>query len=341
MNYPEVLEKLCAVSAPSGFEGSAARAAAELLRPLVQTVHTDRMGSVTGFRPCGKEGAPAVLLDAHLDEVGFVITSQQGGFLTFDVLGGVDRRLLPGREITVLCDPPVQGVVVCQPPDEKERTPDIGELMLDTGLSREELRRRVPAGTPAVFRGGCTRLGKNRLTGKALDDRSCFAVLLGALELLKDADLDVDLIVLGSVQEETFSTGAITTAFRMNPSMCVCVDVTFGDSPDTSRDPVFRLGGGPVIGLGPNCTRWMSRRMQRKAEELGMKVQLEVMPGASGTNGWEMQVVREGIATAILSVPLRYMHTPVEVVQISDLEEAAQLLAAFLQGLGEEAASRD
>ena len=116
----------------------------------------------------------------------------------------------------------------------------------------------------------------------------------------------------------------------------MAVDVTHGDSPDASKDKTFPLGGGPVIALGPNCTRWMARRLERKAEELGLDVQLEVMAGSSGTNGWPMQISREGIATAV-SLPLRYMHTPIETVHRDDLDYTAQLLAAFLEGLGEEA----
>ena len=158
-----------------------------------------------------------------------------------------------------------------------------------------------------------------------------------AAELLRDRELDVDLYVLGSTQEEPHSTGAIAAAYGIAPDCCVAVDVTHGDSPDASKDKTFPLGGGPVIGLGPNCTRWMARRLERKAEELGLDVQLEVMAGSSGTNGWPMQISREGIATAVLSLPLRYMHTPIETVHRDDLDHTAQLLDAFLEGLGEEA----
>ena len=139
-----------------------------------------------------------------------------------------------------------------------------------------------------------------------------------------------------SVQEETHSTGAITAAFDIVPQMCVAVDVTHGDSPDGSKDKTFPLGGGPVIGVGPNCTRWMSQRMERIAKDLELNHQTEVMSGHSGTNAWPLQVSGEGVATAVLSVPLRYMHTPVEAVHVEDLENTARLLAAFVRGLGKE-----
>ena len=342
MDYEEVLKHLCALPGPSGFEGPVAQAAAELLRPLVDEVRVDRMGSVVGLRRCGRENAPRLLLDAHLDEIGFLITGHEEGYLRFAPLGGVDPRMLPDRELTILTQPPRLGVVACMPPhvqtaEDMNKPQPIKDLYLDVGLCQEEAERLIPVGTPAVYRAGCTRLGDKLLCGKALDDRACFAILLDALERLKGEALDVDVYVLGSTQEETHSTGAIAAAYGIAPDCCVAVDVTHGDSPDASKDKTFPLGGGPVIGLGPNCTRWMARRLERKAEELGLDVQLEVMAGSSGTNGWPMQISREGIATAVLSLPLRYMHTPIETVHRDDLDYTAQLLAVFLEGLGEEA----
>lgn len=341
MNYETVLGHLCALSGPSGFEREVAAAAAELLQPWMDEVMIDRMGSVVGVRRCGKADAPKLLLDAHLDEIGFLVTGHKDGFLRFAPLGGVDPRMLPDREITILTQPPRLGVVACLPPhiqtrEEMDKSQPIKELYLDVGLSQEEAQRLIPIGTPAVYRAGCTRLGENLLCGKALDDRACFAVLLDAVEQLKDVPLDVDLYVIGSTQEETHSTGAVTAAYGIAPNLCVAVDVTHGDSPDASKDKTFPLGGGPVIGVGPNCTRWMSKRMERKAEEAGLEVQLEVMAGSSGTNGWPLQISREGVATAVLSVPLRYMHTPIETVHRTDLENTAKLLASFVRGIGEE-----
>ena len=346
MNYDKILEQLCSLSGPSGFEQPVVRAAAELLRPWVEDVSIHKLGSVVGVLPCGKPGAKKLLLDAHLDEIGLIVTGHEDGFLTFAPLGGVDPRMLPDREVLVLAEPPLPAVVACLPPhiqtrEDMDRAQPIKELYLDAGLSQQEAQRLVPVGTPVVYRGSCAPLGKELLWGKALDDRACFAVLLGALELLRGEALDVDLYVLGSVQEETHSTGAITAAYGIVPDLCVAVDVTHGDSPDAGKGETFRLGGGPVIGLGPNCTRWMARRMEDKARELELDIQREVMASSSGTNGWPLQVSREGIATAVLSIPLRYMHTPIETVCRRDLEDAARLLAAFIKGIGEEVPAYD
>ena len=340
MNYEDMLGRLCALSGPSGFETHVARAAAELLRQLVDEVYTTRLGSVVGVRRCGRENAPRLLLDAHLDEIGFIVTGHDEGFLRFAPLGGVDPRMLPDREVVILTDPPIHGVVACLPPHvqtagDMDKSLPVKDLYIDVGLSREEAEKRVPVGTPATYRGGCAPLGEDLLSGKALDDRCGFAVLLDVLERLKGKELPVDLYVLGSTQEETHATGAITAAYEIAPRLCVAVDVTHGDSPDASKHETFKLGGGPVIGVGPNCARSLSERLKELAKELDMPIQLEVMSGSSGTNAWPIQVSREGVATAVLSIPERYMHTPVEVVSMRDLEDTARLLAAFVRAIKE------
>ena len=344
MDHQEVLGRLCALAGPSGFEGTVAREAAHLLEPLVDRVQVDRMGSVVGLRRCGKENAPKLLLDAHLDEIGFLVTGHEEGFLRIAPLGGVDPRMLPDRELTILTQPPMLGVVACLPPhiqtrEDMDKSQPMREMVVDVGLTQEEAQRRIPIGTPAVYRTGCAPLGEELLCGKALDDRACFAILLDTLERLAGEELDVDLYVLGSTQEETHSTGAITAAFGVMPDLCVAVDVTHGDSPDAPKDKTFKLGGGPVIGVGPNCTRWMSKRLERKAKELDMDCQIEVMAGHSGTNGWDLQISREGVATAVLSLPLRYMHTPVETASRADMTDCARLLAQFIRDIGKEVPS--
>lgn len=340
MELEGILKRLSAIGAPSGFERPAAVAAAELLRPLMDEVWIDRLGSVVGVRRCGKPGAKKLLLDAHLDEVGMVVTGIKDGFLRFHAFG-VDTRMLPDRELTVLTEPPMLGVVACLPPhvmspEDQAKAPELKDLFVDVGLSQEEAERCIPIGTPMVFRADFIRLGERQLCGKAMDDRSCFTALLRTAELLQDKELDVDLYVLGSVREETNSAGAKVGVQALAPDFCVAVDVTHGRTPDSSKDEAFVMGGGPVVGIGPNMTRWMTQRMLDQAERENIPIQKEVLERSSGTNGWDMQICNEGIATAVLSLPLKYMHTPVETLELSDLENLARLLAAFVADLGKE-----
>ena len=333
----QALERLCTCTAPSGFEGPAAAVAAELLRPLVDEVSIDRMGNVLGVRRSKTPGAPKLLLDAHLDEIGLIVTGVEDGFLRFRSIGGVDPRMLPGRELVVLTDPPLRGLVACPAGGDENKSVPLNELYVDVGLSQEEAERAVPVGTPMVYRAGCFPLGEDQMCGKSMDDRACFVTLLRAAELLHDKELDVELHIMGSTREEVSGAGATVGTWAVAPDFCVAVDVTHGKTPDGPADKTFALGGGPAIGVGPNMTRWMTERMIAKAREHSIPYQLEIMSGHTGTNGWEMQISREGVATSVLSLPLKYMHTPVETLSLADMEGVAQLLAAFVEHLGKEA----
>ena len=333
----QALERLCTCTAPSGFEGPAAAVAAELLRPLVDEVSIDRMGNVLGVRRSKTPGAPKLLLDAHLDEIGLIVTGVEDGFLRFRSIGGVDPRMLPGRELVVLTDPPLRGLVACPAGGDENKSVPLNELYVDVGLSQEEAERAVPVGTPMVYRAGCFPLGEDQMCGKSMDDRACFVTLLRAAELLRDRELDVELHIMGSTREEVSGAGAVVGTWAVAPDFCVAVDVTHGKTPDGPADKTFDLGGGPAIGVGPNMTRWMTERMIDKAREHSIPYQLEIMSGHTGTNGWEMQISREGVATSVLSLPLKYMHTPVETLSLADMEGVAQLLAAFTENLGKEA----
>lgn len=337
----EMIQALSQVHGPAGFEGPAVQTAMELLRPLMDEVYTDRIGSLIGVRRCGREHARKVLLDAHLDEVGFIVMGHEEGFLRFASLGGVDPRVLPDREMTILTQPPRFGVVATKPPHvmdagESDQAIAVADLRVDVGLSQERAIQEIPVGTPMVFREGCYPLGSDRIAGKALDDRSCFAILLETLRLLERVELKADLYILGSCREETNSAGAIAAVYEIQPDMAIAVDVTFGSSPDAPGDESFALGGGPTIGIGPNMSYWVAEKLEKTAQELEIPYEREVIPGNSGTNGWEIQIAREGIPTAVVSLPVRYMHTPLEAASLTDAQRCARLLAGFLRVLGEE-----
>jgi len=334
MNTAELICELSSLNAPAGFEYHAAARMAELLRPLVDSVHTDAAGNLVGLLSCGRPDAPRLLLDAHIDEIGFVITGREKGFLRFMPLGGVDPRMLPGAELVILTPEPVFGVVASTPPhltgdEERDKAIPVSDLYIDIGMD-EEGAALIPVGTPAVFAGNASVHGEGSVCGKALDDRAGFAVLLRALELLRGRDFFVDVAVLGSVQEELGLRGAQTGAFALDPDCCVAVDVTFGRTPDDSKEKTFTMGGGPAIGLGPNLNRGLCDRLRSLAKERDIPCQLEVMEGNTGTNGWVIELCRGGVPTALLSVPVKYMHSPVEMLLLADFEHTARLLAEFI-----------
>lgn len=343
MELYDTLARLCPLTGPSGFEGTVAKAAKELLEPLTDEVSVDCLGNVIGLHRCGKPGAKRLLLDAHLDEIGLIVTGIEEGFLRFAPIGGVDPRMLPARELTILTKPePLFGVVACLPPHvqtaaDHDKSVAIEDLRVDVGMTQAQAEKAIPIGTPMVYRESCFRLAGDQVCGKALDDRSCFAILLRTAELLKHEDLDVDLYVMGSVQEEVTGTGATAGTNAVCPDWCVAVDVTFARTPGVSEDDALcRLHGGPAIGVGPNMTWALTDRMVAQAKAHNIPYQLEVMEGPTGTNGWHMQTCLEGIPTSVVSLPLKYMHSPIEVVSLTDMEHTAQLLAAFVKSLGKE-----
>lgn len=343
MELYETLVCLCSLAGPSGFEDTVAQTAKELLEPLVDEVTIDRLGSVIGVRHCGKPNAKRLLLDAHLDEIGLIVTGIEEGFLRFASIGGVDPRMLPARELMILTKPePLFGVVACLPPHiqtaaDHDKSVSIEDLRVDVGMSQEQAEKAIPIGTPMIYREGCFRLAGDQVCGKSLDDRSCFTILLRTAELLKDTELDVDLYIMGSVREEVSGTGSIVGTNAVNPDWCVATDVTFGITPGLTEDQVScKLYGGPAIGVGPNMTWSLTDRMVEKAKALDIPYQLDVMEGHTGTNGWHMQTCLEGIPTSVVSLPLKYMHSPIEVVSLEDMEHVSQLLAAFTRDLGKE-----
>lgn len=339
MDIRASLESLCACSGPSGREASVADLAMDLLRPWVDEVSKDRFGNVIGVRRCGKENAKRVVLDAHLDEVGLVITGAKDGFLQFRSVGGIDPRMLPNREVTILSQPPKFGLIAVLPPHvqaagDANKSLPLSDLSIDAGLTQKEGEALI--GTFVVPRGAFRALLGNKVSAKALDDRAGFVALLRTAERLKDVPLDVDLYFMGSSREEVNGGGALVGSFALAPHCFVAVDVTHARTPDGPNEGTFPAGEGTVIGIGPNITRWMSDRLIAKAQAQDLPWSPEVMTGHSGTNAWRVQTAREGIATAVVSLPLKYMHSPVESLDLADLETSAALLAAFVTDLAKE-----
>ncbi|MDO5547763.1 MAG: M42 family peptidase [Eubacteriales bacterium] len=339
----EELYRLCCADGVTGFEGNAAAVAQELLAPYCDRTEIDANGSVLGWLSCRKPGAKTVLLDAHLDQIGFMVTDVlDGGFLRFTQVGGVDPRMLLGAEVTVLSDPPRYGVVSCMPPHllkagEEDKAVPMQEMLIDTGLC--DARSVIRIGTPVVFRETPCDLESGQICSKCLDDRAGFFALVQAMKKLSQCDRKVDLVVCGSVHEETDSLGALAAAFQVRPDYGIAVDVTHAKTPDAPSEETFALGN-VVIGMGPNLHRGLTQRLIKTARANEIPYQLEIMEGNTGTNAWDMQVVRSGIAMGLLSIPLKYMHTPIEVIQESDVELTAKLLAEFLCEFDGEVAGR-
>jgi len=319
----------------SGDEFAVAKIAAELLEPYVDRVEIDEFGNVSGYKSCGKPGAKTLMLDAHIDEIGFLVTGiTPEGFLRF--LGmGVDQRMLPGSTLNVMTKTKgnILGVVGAIPPhlqapgDQSKALP-IDKLYVDIGMSYEEAKETVRIGDYMTFTSKAFDLLGDQVCGKSLDDRACFCCLLHALDLLQGKELDVDLIIIGTTKEEIGGHGASYRTYVDKPDFAVAIDVCHARTDDNlPGDRVQNLGGGPVIAIGTNSVPRFARKVMELARAKQIPYQISAAPAATGTNAWSMQIIGEGIPTLVVSLPLKYMHSPVEVLKMSDVENVGKLLA--------------
>ncbi len=327
-----LLQELCTAAGVNGVP-HAGQVLAEKLAAYVPEVHTDALGNVWGVRPAASSNAPTLLLEAHLDEIGFIVTEVlENGFLRVSPCGGVDARVVAAQPVTVLCDEPRSGVFCSTPPHLQggdQSLMSIEDRGIDVGLSGEEAKAAVPVGTRVMFAPHFDRLMGDRVCAKALDDRAGCAAILQTLELLKNEELSCNVAVLFCVQEELGTRGAAPAAFAITPDAAIAVDVSFAHTPDANRSDCGVLGGGAMLGISPVLDQEITEQLRTLAQAQEIAVQYEVMGGKTGTDADAMTLVKEGIPTGLLSIPLRYMHTPVEVASLSDIQAVADLMAAF------------
>lgn len=342
MQLKDLIFDLCDIPAPSGFEERAFARISELLSPYVDEVKTDAMGNLIAVKRCGRENAKKLMLDAHMDEIGMIVTEiDSSGFLRFGNLGGIDKRMLPAREVRLLCDPPLRGIIDTMPPhalksEDMDKSIEEKKLFIDVGLSEARARELIPLGTAAVFAGSAECFGEHQICSKALDDRACVAIIIKIMEALCKKELGLDIYCLISTQEELGMRGAITGAYAVNPDFAVALDVTHAQTPDSKKGETMEMGKGAAVGVGPNMSRRLSSMLLDIAKEHGIKAQTEVMSGCTGTNGWVIQVSREGVLTSVVSLPVKYMHSPVETLDIRDAEAIIRLVCELAIKLGQE-----
>ncbi len=329
----ELIFSLCAAEGVAGQENGAAVCSEALLRRYTQEVYRSPLGSVIAM--LGK-GDRCLMLDAHLDQIGLIVTNLlERGFLRFSRCGGMDRRVLIGKPVVILGKKRVRGIVSSIPPHlakaGDDKLPELEEMMIDTGLTEEELKTLVAPGDRILVEAEPCCLMNNRIASPALDDRCSMAAILRCLELLQGEELPCRLAVLFSVQEETGGSGAKTGAFSVEPDEAIALDVSFAQGPGVPESIVAKLGNGPLIGVSSTLSRTVSDTLEQLAKENELPYQLEVMGSATGTNADHISNSRGGVATGLISIAQRSMHTAVEIVSLEDVEATAQLLAAYVR----------
>jgi tetrahedral aminopeptidase len=341
------LKALTETASPSGYETAVAEVIRDAWQPLVDEISVDRLGSLVALKKGqGDAPRPRLLLAAHMDEIGMMVhdivahPDEEGfGFLRLTSLGGVDTRHLYGQLVTVHASrgEPRQltGVVGALPngmqPKARQGKPySYEDLVVDVGLSFKQVKELIAVGDVISFRQPLRQLLNNRVSGKALDNRASVAAVTVCLDYLQKRRHDWDLLAVATVQEEVGLVGAFTSGHAQRPDAAVAIDVTFAKGPGTNDSVSFELDSGPTLGLGPNIHPGMLQALQDAAKSLEMKVNIDPQNRHSGTDAYALQIARAGVATAVVSIPLRYMHTMVETVVTSDIERVGRLLGEFV-----------
>lgn len=328
MNTCELIKKLVSVPAVGGEEDRIISVLKEILSPYGK-VETDAVNNVI----CTFGSGYHILLDAHIDEIGLTVTSvSNDGFLKVNACGGVDKRMLLGSEVTVWGNEKLSGVISTLPPhlqksSDKGNVPEISDIAVDIGFDKEKAEKLVPLGSKITFKRHFTPLLNNQISSNCLDDRAGVASLILALDELKKLPIKVTLLL--STQEEIGTVGAKSAPFGREVDEAIAVDVSFGYSPNCSKDECGEIGKGAMIGFSPTLSKKISDELIKTAKENDIPFQHEIMNGRTGTNADVISVSESGIKCGLISIPLKYMHSPVEVVDLSDVESVSRLIVAY------------
>ncbi len=333
------LKQLLSLPGLSAYEAPVREFIAEAWRPLVDELHTSRLGSLHGLRRGTSSAVPGqqrrILLSAHMDAIGLMATRVVSGLVHFTEIGGVDPRILPGQPVTIYGRQELPGIIALPadrllPASQSEKPVAMEHLLVDTGLPPDEVARLVRPGDLIAFTQPPAELAGETLTGHSLDNRASVAALTLCLDELRHSTAAWDVWAVASAQEEETLGGAFTSPFEIRPDIAIAIDVTHAKGPGSSDYRSFPLGEGPTLGWGPNIHPAIFKTMKELADQLEIPTLVEPMPTHSGTDAIGMQVVAEGIPTMVLSIAIRYMHTPVELVALKDIRRVAHLLAEFI-----------
>ena len=329
------------ISAPgiSGYEGGVRPSIEKAWRPVTDQITISRMGSLHALqRGTGNDPRHSILVATHMDAIGLMVNAIVDGFLRVTSIGGIDARVLPGQLVTVHGRQDLPGMIVSTPmrflPARMQAgvTP-LEYLLVDVGLLPQEVNKFVRVGDPVSFAQSPLETNGDTLVGHTLDNRAGVSALTHCLEILHSRLHAWDVWAVATAQEETSYGGAQTSAFQLSPSLGLTIDVTFGSEPNSPGHLTFPLGKGPTLGLGPVIHPYLFKTLKEMAERLEIPITVEPTPRSSGTDADAMVVSAEGIPNALIGIPLRYMHTPIEMVALKDITRTGRLVAEFIAQL--------
>ena len=335
MDTKAILKQLAEAAGVSGYEHAVRDLVIEVFQARADSVRVDTLGNVLALKR-GTEPAPGrIMLAAHMDEIGLIVTKLDKGFIRFTQVGGFDPRVLLGQEVIVHGRRPLPGIIASRPPhvlppEERDKVIPMDKLFIDVGLPEDEVQELVAVGDLITVRRELLELKNGFVAGKAMDDRASVVAIVATLEALQSVQHTWDVFAVATVQEEVGLKGAITSAYGVNPDVGIALDVTFAKQPGAGEEASVELDKGPGIAFGPNIHPKLFDKLVAVAKRHEIPHQIEPIPGHTGTDAWAIQVTRAGIPTALVSIPLRNMHTSVEMLSLRDIERVGRLLAAFI-----------
>ncbi len=332
----ELLKELLSLKCPAGFENRGSAELKKIAEKFCHSVWEDSFSNIYARVNPEIKGEPTIVICAHFDSIGLIVTEVKNkGFLKFDTLGGVDPRVLPGAEVTVLGKEDIYGVIGIRPvhilKNEEMKKSELPEtLTIDTSVNKEKLETLVRVGTPVIFKSE-PLLNKNYISANYLDNRAGVYTALKVAEKVKGEKVNV--ILLFTASEELGRKGA--AASTINADVAVIVDATFGKSPYCSKAEAKELGSGPVLCKGPVLSRKYTALLESVAKENGIPYNVEAEGGDPGTDAFVLETASGGTPCVMVSYPLKYMHTGIETVNLTDLENSSELICSFAKGLKE------
>jgi len=335
----EFLKKMLTAPGLSGYESPIREILQEAWAPLTDELSVSKIGSLHGLKR-GQGDAPRqkVMISAHMDAIGMMVTHIQDSFIRITQIGGIDHRILPGQPVIVHGREELPGVVVQPPghllPESVGDGPvEMKYLLVDVGLRPDELAKKVRVGDIVSYAQTPLELTGEALAGHTLDNRVSVAATTLCLEALQNRFHDWDVWAVASAQEEETLGGAFTSPFDIQPDIAIVIDVCFAKGPGASDWSSLPFGEGVGLGYGPNIHPALYDAFEKKAKELEIPYHRDLMPKMSGTDAMAVQIVAEGIPCAVIGIPLRYMHTPVETVSLKDIRRAGRVMAEFIADL--------
>lgn len=327
------LSELTSLIGISSKEGDVSSYLNDILTDLCDNVTTDKSGNVIGRIYSRDENAKTIILEAHMDRVGLMVSGiNEDGYIKFTNVGGMDERVLLFSEVVICGKKCIPGIIFSDN-SNTEKNPKIEDMLIDTGFTAEFVKDNIYVGDLICVKSELSSLCGTVASAAAMDNRAGIVCILDAIGKIDRSKLKFNIDILFAVQEELGLHGAYTGVNSLDADAAIVIDVTHGSTPDVKdMTGVFKLGSGAVICRGPNFHCSYTNQLINLAEKISVPYEIEVASGPSGTDAWAIQINGNGVPSMLISIPLRYMHTNVETLDLRDVITISELIVAALEG---------